>query len=737
MPIELGDILEGRFAVERSVATGGMGEIFRAVDRQTGALVGVKTVRVAGGAERFQREIQILANLRHPGIVSYLAHGRVGDEFYLVMEWLEGEDLGTRLAAAELNVQEAVGVGVQVAAALEAVHRQGIVHRDVKPSNVFLTDWRLDRVKLLDYGVARQAGMETLTGTGSVIGTPAYMSPEQARGERAIDARADVYSLGALLFHCLAGRPPFEGDNPNEVMAAALHRPAPHLDELIEVNPALATLVGQMLEKDPRRRPADGAAVRTALAGIDVKGLAVTLPTPRPYQDPGRPSGGGPGRTAAERRGSTTLSSVAVLPFLDLSPLRDQAYLCDGIAEELINTLTQLESLRVAARSSSFQFKAENADVRAIGARLGVDAIVEGGVRKSGDRLRVTVQLVDVVNGSPRWSHRFDGTLDDVFEIQDQIAAGVAVALRGMLSPQERDALRRPETTPEAYEHFLRGRKLRAALTSTSFDAAEKEFLRAIELDPAYAPAHAGLAEVYSWSVEWLARGDTVRQAADRASQRALELAPELAESHVARGSVLAMEGDYLAAARAYQEAIRLNPNSFDAYYRYAHSAFDAGNYAESIELFRRAAELRPEDPQSAILVHLPLRQLGRTPEIPAAMQEGIRRAERQLELDPNDVRTLILGAVALMDQGQRERALEWGGRAVAIAPDEPSVLINAVNLYVRAGMKEEAMVCLERTYGRGLGKPEWLDRDADYDFLRDHPRFPALLARVQDSGGA
>ena len=735
MPIGVGDILDGRFALERSVATGGMGEIFRAIDRQSAEVVGVKTVRVEGGADRFQREIQILSNLRHPGIVSYLAHGRVGDEFYLVMEWLEGEDLGTRLAVAELNAQEAVGIGVQVAAALEAVHRQGIIHRDVKPSNVFLVDWRLDRVKLLDYGVARQTGMEKLTWTGSVVGTPSYMAPEQARGERTLDARADVYSLGALLFHCLSGRPPFEGANPNEVLAAVLHRPAPHLAELVVVSPELATVVGRMLEKDPRRRPADGAEARAALAGINTRELPVTLPSPRPYPKDAPPNATTQGRTPGTRGASPTLSSVAVLPFLDLSPQKDQAYLCDGIAEELINTLTQLEGLRVVARSSSFQFKAENADVRAIGARLEVDAIVEGGVRKAGDRLRVTVQLVDVANSSPRWSHRFDGTLGDVFDIQDQIAAGVALALRGMLSPQERDALRRPETTPEAYEHFLRGRQLAAELTSRSFDAAEREFRRAIELDPHYAPAHAGLAELYSWSVEWLARGDTVRQAADLASQRALELAPELSESHVARGSVLAMQGDYLGAAHEFQEAIRLSPNSFDAHYLYARSTFDAGNYAESIELYRRAAELRPEDVSSAILVQWPLRRLGRLGEIPAVLQEGIRRAERQIELNPQDARALIFGAVALMDQGQRERALEWGLRALAAAPEEPSILINAINVYVRAGMKEEAMVCLEKVFGRGHGKRESLDRDADYDFLRDHPRFPALLARVLRPG--
>jgi serine/threonine protein kinase/tetratricopeptide (TPR) repeat protein len=734
MPIGAGDILDGRFAVERSVATGGMGEVFRALDRETGALVGVKTVRIAGGGERFQREIEILANLRHPGIVAYLGHGRVADEFYLAMEWLEGEDLGARLVGAELSLPEAVSVAAQVAAALGVAHRQGIVHRDVKPSNVFLVDWRLDRVKLLDYGIARRAGLATLTTTGSVLGTPAYMAPEQARGQPDVDARADVYALGALLFHCLAGRPPFEGSNPNELLAATLHRPAPPLGEFVEISPELAALVAKMLEKDPARRPQDGSAAWAALVNVDLKGIAATLPASRRHPDGDRrtgPSGNEPADAdRALQRRSTRLSSVAVLPFLDMSPLKDQAYLCDGIADELINTLTQLRNLRVVARSSSFQFKSEVADARSVGARLGVDAILEGGVRKAGERLRVTVQLVDVAESAPRWSHRFDGTLVDVFDIQDQIAAGVALALRGMLSPQERDALRRPETTPEAYEHFLRGRQLAYALTSTSFDAAERELRRAIEIDPEYAPAHAGLAEVYSWSVEWLARGVTIRQAADRASQRALELAPELSESHVARGSVLAMNGDYLAAEREFQEAIRLSPNSFEAHYHYARSCFDAGMHAESVELYRRAAELRLEDVPSAILIHLPLRALGRLAEIPPAMQEGIRRAERQLELDPNDARALILGAVALVDQGQRERALQWGARALAVAPDEPSVLLNAINMYVRAGMTEEAMTCLEKIFGRGLGKRDWLDRDSDYDVLRDNPRFQALLNR-------
>jgi serine/threonine protein kinase/tetratricopeptide (TPR) repeat protein len=739
MPIGPRDVLDGRFTLERSVASGGMGVIFRGLDRQTGALVGVKTMRISGASERFEREIQILAALRHPGIVAYLSHGRVADELYLVMEWLEGEDLGARLDGGEVNVQQALSIGIQVADALGAAHRQGIVHRDVKPSNVFLADWRLDHVKLLDYGIARSAGMETLTGTGFVLGTPAYMAPEQAGGHRDIDARADVYALGALLFRCLAGRPPFEGDTLNELIAATLHRPAPPLGEFADVAPELEALVAQMLDKDPERRPADGSAACAALAGIDTssKGLAATLHSmPRGTElltaPPVPPGGAKKSAVNAPTGARATLSSVAVLSFLDMSQSKDQDYLCDGIAEELINTLAQLQGLRVAARSSSFQFKSSAADARAIGARLGVDAIVEGGVRKVADRLRVTVQLVDVADGSPRWSHRFDGKLDDVFAIQDQIAASVATALRGMLSTQERDALRRPGTTAEAYEHFLRGRQLLNSLTLvTSIEAAEREFRRAIEIDPQYAPAYAGLAQAYGWFVEWMAGGDTLRDAADRASRRALELGPELPESRMARAAVLAMYGDYQAAEREYQEAIRLNPNSFEAHYWFARNCFQMGKFVESVELFRRAGEIRVEDFQCLFLLELPLQRLGRIDEAAAARREGIRRAERQLELEPNNARALILGAGALVTEGQRERGLEWASRALATAPEDPAVIVNTACVYARAGMKEEALACLERTFGRGVGKRAWIEHDPDYDSLRDDPRFQALLAKL------
>ncbi|HTS80335.1 MAG TPA: protein kinase [Myxococcaceae bacterium] len=725
MAVQEGDILDGRFELGRVAATGGMGVVFRGLDRQTGALVAVKTLKGTEGAERFRREVQVLSGLHHPGIVSFLGHGQARDELYLVMEWLEGEDLGSRLAAAEVSLDDAVGVGLQLASALGAAHAQGIVHRDLKPSNVFLCDWRLDRVKLLDYGIARLAGASALTETGAVVGTPAYMAPEQARGERTLDARADVYALGALLFHCLTGRPPFEAETLHGLLMSVLQRPAPRLGERLAVPPALDELVSRMLDKDPRRRPQDGQAVLRELSGLGrgaELALSVTAIAP--------PSSPGLGESVTTPR--NVLSSVAVLPFHDMSASRDQGYLCEGIAEELINTLTALAGLRVTARSSSFALGGTELDARTIGQRLGVDAVLEGGVRKSGDRLRITVQLVDVAGGSPRWSHRFDGSLDQMFEIQDQIAASVATALRGMLSTEEREALRRPEAQVEAYEHFLRGRQLLHRQTGLSLEAAEREFLRATEIDPSYAPAYSGLAQVYMWYVDWLGRGEPASEAADRASRRALELGPQLAESHVARGAYLTSVCDYAGAERAYREAIRLNPRSFEAHYLLARCGVHGGKFDLAAEMFERAAELRPEDFQCCAIAEVPLNRLGRFEEAARNRREAIRRIERHLTLDPRDPRALILGAIIHVAEGRRALGFEWAKRALAEGPDDPATLINAGCMYARAGMTEEALACLEKSFGRGWGKRDWVNNDPDYDSLRDDPRFQALVAKLR-----
>src|SRR5262245_33071424 len=326
------------------------------------------------------------------------------------------------------------------------------------------------------------------------------------------------------------------------------------------------------------------------------------------------------------------LTSIAVLPFADMSPARDQDYLCDGVAEEIINALTHVRGLRVAARSASFQFRGPAVDVREAGRQLGVAALLEGSIRKADHRLRITVQLVEVADGYHRWSQRFDRTLDDVFAIQDEIAEAVVASLRaGDLSERERAALRRPPTTSEAYEYFLRGRHYLPRMTHPDLERSRAMFARAIELDGGYGPAWAGLATVHATLYEWFGARDEDLEAAERASRRALELAPALAEAHTARGFALSLSRDYDEAEREFEKAIEINPHSFDAYYYFGRSSFARGAIKRSADLFRAAADARQEDFQSPSLLAQSLRMLGQLEEARAANQECIRRVERVL----------------------------------------------------------------------------------------------------------
>jgi adenylate cyclase len=429
----------------------------------------------------------------------------------------------------------------------------------------------------------------------------------------------------------------------------------------------------------------------------------------------------------------TDISAIAVLPFVDMSPERDQDYLCEGLAEELINALTQIDGLRVVSRTASFQFRGTSADIAEIGRRLRAGTLLEGSVRKAGDRLRVTVQLVEANTGYHRWSQRFDASLGDVFRVQDQIAERVATSLRGsVLSQREKQTLARPQTATAAYEYYLRGRQYLPRLTQPDLERSRDMFERAIELDAGYSPAWSWLAAVHATLYEWFGARSEDLDKAERASHKALELAPDLALPHVARGFALSLSGRYAEAAREFEEAIRLDPNLFEAYYYFARSSFAAGDIARSAELFLKAADVRQEDFQSGMLGAQSLTMIGRTDQARAARKEGIRRAELILELNPVDGRALSLGSGALFDDGQEARAREWSRRSVELYPNDMGALLSAACLHGKAKEKEQALEYLERVLTRGWGKRDWIDHDPDYDILRDDPRFKKLIARLK-----
>ena len=450
-------------------------------------------------------------------------------------------------------------------------------------------------------------------------------------------------------------------------------------------------------------------------------GYRFAAPVETPAPAPAAPVAAAPRNTA-----------IAVLPFTDMSPERDQDFLCEGIAEELIDALTHVEGLRVAARTSSFQFRGDH-DLRHVGRQLNVGSLLEGSVRKAGRRLRITVQLIDVETGFHKWSEKFERDAGDVFAMQDEIAEKVATLLRGgELSMRERRAVRRQPTAVDTFECFLRGRQRMHTMQQPHMDEARALYQRAIALDAEYAPAWAGLATLHALLYEWWGSSAEDLAEADRASRIAMELAPDLADAHLARGYTLSNLRRYTEANQHFEAAARINPNLFDAYYYYGRAAFAAGDIDKSIELWRRAGEVRREDFQSPLLQAQSMRKLGQIDASLIVNREAVRRAEKLLELNPSNGRVLSFGAGALYEDGQAARALEWARRAEALYPDDMGVIINGALLRARSGLTDEALDLLDRMFSKGWGKKDWVENDPDYDNLRAEPRFIAMMAKLK-----
>ena len=424
--------------------------------------------------------------------------------------------------------------------------------------------------------------------------------------------------------------------------------------------------------------------------------------------------------------------SVAILPFVDMSPQRDQDYFCDGMAEEIINALCCVPGLKVASRTSSFQFKGRNDDVREIGRTLAVGAVLEGSVRKAGDRLRITAQLVGTRDGYHLWSETFDRRLEDVFAIQTEIAQQVARTLRSSLTSGEAARLERGGTAvSDAYEYYLRGRSLLRRHGAARLHARQM-FQRAIETDPGFALGHAGLAAALADEIFWgQARDRAVIEQALKEVARAEELQPGLVEVMIARGSLLSAQGLAAEASAAFDLAVERAPNLADVYYWYGRHAFSAGDHVKAARLFERTLELDPTNFTASGLLGSALETLGQTERAMAAHARAAQLIDRQLELYPDDARAMQFGAATNATLNRRERALELIAGALALQPDTPGTLYNVACGYARLDEPEKALELLERWVDIGAGSLTWIREDPDLKSLRKLPRFVALQSRI------
>jgi adenylate cyclase len=437
--------------------------------------------------------------------------------------------------------------------------------------------------------------------------------------------------------------------------------------------------------------------------------------------------------TASQEIGSDVPEkSIAVLAFVNMSNDPENEFFSDGIAEEIINALTKVKALRVAARTSSFAFKGKNEDIGEVGRKLKVNTVLEGSVRKAGNRLRVTAQLINVADGYHLWSERYDRQLEDVFEIQDQIAENIVRALRVVLGEDEKISLEKaPTENLQAYEYYLRGRQLQHQLRRSALQYARRMFDRAIEIDPKFARAHAGIADCCSLLYMYWDASNANLEEADASSTKALHLDPESAEAHTSRAVALTLRRQYDGAHQEFEAALRLNPMLYEAHYFYGRACFTEGKLEEALLHYRDAWRVRPEDYQAIYLSAEVLVKLGRPEEALEAARHGLKLADAHLELNPDDPRAWYLSSAALMRLGKRDEALERARRASAIDPEDPSVLYNVGCTYALAGAAEQAIAHLDRAIQNGFGQRDWVEHDSDWDSIRHEPRFKALMKKL------
>src|SRR5688500_12782839 len=654
LPIErLRKALSQSYTVDRELGRGGMATVYLAQDIKHDRVVALKVLHpdlaASLGPDRFLREIKLAARLNHPHILPLFDSGDADGLLYYVMPYVEGESLRERLdREQQLPIEEAIHHTRSIASALDYAHRQGIVHRDIKPENVMLYE---GEAMVMDFGIAKAvsaAGHETLTQTGMMVGTPAYVSPEQAAGEANLDGKSDQYSLGCVLFEMLTGERPFT----RQTAPAA---PAKHCTEPVPPVRTLRAAVPESIERALSRAMSTEASKRYPTSAMFAQALASgSVSTPTDTQTVPQPT-------------VSAAKSVAVLPFANMSADPENEYFTDGMAEEIISALTKIQSLRVISRTSSFAFKGKNEDISEIGRKLKVSTVLEGTVRKLGNRLRVTAQLVNVADGSNLWSERYDREIEDIFAIQDDISEAIVKALRVILTEGEKKQIEKARAVNvQAYDYYLRGRQY-YQIHRKSLEYARQMFNRAVETDPEYARAYAGVADSCSLLYMYFDARDYNLRQADAASAKALELEPELAEAHVARGLAISLSKRFREAEEEFDTAMKLDPKLFEAAYWYGRALMSEGRMAEAARMFERASALRPEDYQAPSFLAQAYSAMGRAEEANVANRRSIRLMEERLELNPSDARAANLLAATFANMGETEKAVDYAERSLAI----------------------------------------------------------------------
>jgi len=690
------------YKILEKLGEGGMGVVYKAEDTKLKREVAIKFLphHISVNEDerkRFEIEAQAAASLNHPNISTIYSIETSDKEAFIVMEFIDGKELKDKIKSGPVEINEAVKIISQIAEGLKAAHKKGIVHRDIKSSNIMINNE--GAVKIMDFGLAK-VGTSNITKVGLTIGTAAYMSPEQATNED-VDYRSDIWSLGVIFYEMLTGNLPYKGEFEQAIIYSILNEePEPVSKIRNEIPLKLEQILFKTLSKEKEKRYQSAEDFLNDIREV-----------------------GGKKESKKEEK------TIAVLPFENISPDKETDYFADGLAEELIINLSRIKDVNVIARTNSMRYKGSNKDISTIGRELGVKYMLTGSVRKFKDDLRISVQMIEVNKAMQLWGETYKGKLADVFDIQETVSKQIVDAMMLKLTPVEKVELtKRPTLNAEAFDCYLRGRNFLLNRTKNNLDFAILLFEKAVELDPHFAAAYAGLGEAYAMIYRDFDRQESLLDKALEVSLKALMYDSSLSEAYATIGLAYYGKGSIEEGMKTVHKAIELDPNNYNALWILSRIQHTVGDEQGAIESLEKAIELNPEFYEALDDLRMYYEGSGNKEKIDWIITKLLEIYPKHLLKHPEDAYRHMAYAISLAIAGRIEEAKTEGEKALDLSPDDPIMMYYGACLYTRFKENKYAVELLAKAIENGYQNFEWIKRDPDFDTIRNEPSYVELM---------